>query len=181
MDIDWTKDVEGEFGDTRRRLYPLKNDLGDVVAVDDLTRVWRLDSPDCPRVRNVAPKPVRHEVWVNLYRDGSARTAGRTEKDAIHVNAQMYGHMQDDGCIDRRRIVWHSDGSPVLDEDQQKIVLLLSSKTVEVESLKQERDELKAECEQWKEKAEKALDLLTRVNDEREQLVDEILRSLRWI
>lgn len=162
MAIDWTKPVEGEFGDTRRRLYPLMDALGDVIAVDDLSRVWRLDSPDCPRLRNVAPKPVRHEAWINLYADGQACAWGLLEDATTAARADR---------VECLRIVWHSDGSPVAEDctghgipfeaygrqaDEEGWEDQLRNSAALVSVLQEELDALKAECERLRLELEKS-------------------------
>lgn len=104
-------------------------------------------------LRNVAPKPVRHEAVVALCENGVLLT--------VHgdVNEAMYNHLGEK-VVEYRRIVWNSDGSPVEGEITLEKALV---------SYRHEYDALKAERDEWKPKAEEALRLLVETNTRREQ------------
>lgn len=113
--IDWTKPVETDEDNPRpvrvlctdgpNRSYPVQVICGNMAQSTGYSHDGR-SSYGLERhvpLRNVAPKPVRYEGWVVLYNDGSI-CASKRENATDFV---------DNDRVETRRIVWHSDGSPV--------------------------------------------------------------------
>ena len=65
------------------------------------------DTQRVMRLRNVPAKPVLLEAWISLYSDGRSPSKFFKTKEACE-NATLKT-----GRAECRRIVWHSDGSPV--------------------------------------------------------------------
>ena len=151
--IDWTKplettedpprpvrvlaiDIQDAYKDHPVAAYfPMVDNRGGYVAW------YRLDGTSGGsgiRLRNVAPKPVRHEAWVNLYVDGVVG-AHRYKEMADKHATNGYGEIDPDR-VECRRIVWHSDGSPADDTVSRE----------EYDRVCAEQDTLKSECEQEK-------------------------------
>ena len=122
MAIDWTKPVETDE-ETPRQVKVLFDRDGrpDAARIDDNASSPNLNLFALQHVgstvhatrgmysiplRNVAPKPVRLEAFANLYPNGVV-TLHFSEDDA-----ELCNH---NGTAETRRIVWHSDGSPVDD------------------------------------------------------------------
>ena len=146
------------------------------------------------RLRNVAPKPVRHEAWINLYSDRNIKgTVQNTEREADDIARE--------GRVECRRIVWNSDGSPVDDDPRGDVVDVEVLEKVEADrdrwkskaedlsiklaTITQNRDQCTfrseksdacaaywiEQCKLWKAKANEALALLTQRNDAYEVLL----------
>gem|GEM_PF-5667618 len=138
--IDWTKPLRTTHIPPRP-VHVLRNIEGDAVAFqiegsgllfcccDDEGWVYEPVKGEVFRLRNVAPKPVRQEAWVNLYGNGIATLqSSRTNADKVADHQER---------VECRHIVWNSDGSPVESDD-------LTEAEVELEIAKAERDMWKA-------------------------------------
>jgi hypothetical protein len=147
--IDWTKPVETVetpprpvrvlASDFKSNGFPYMCavDYGDHEA-HALFSAEGWDTQRVMRLRNVAPKPVVHEAWIALWGDGECSPA------YVSYDACLRAHANTDRP-EIRRIVWSSDGSPVDQEHHDSL----------------EWDELLAERDQWKAKAEEMTAVVT--------------------
>ncbi len=115
-DIDWSKEIETDE-DNPRPVRVLATDGPSpghpvVVICADAVRSFSLEGKPWSggniRLRNVKPKPVLHERWVNLYDGGWMKS--HTTKQGADKAASVTR-------VECRRIAWMSDGSPVPGDD----------------------------------------------------------------
>lgn len=146
MTIDWTKPVE-TTEDPPRPVRVLADDAHGawpiVGMIDGLIvriTVEGKSSNGCFCIRNVAPKPVLREIWVNCYDP-------RHFEPGVHPTKELADHYSRTGreaCI---RLAWNSDGSPVESELLPEYMAMMTQDreacAATAEALQAEVDDLK--------------------------------------
>lgn len=125
MTLDWTKPIESDEAEPRP-VRVLASDFKSkgfpyMCAVDygdheeyALFSAEGLDTLCVMRLRNIKPKPVLREAWLNLYSDPKIHPTMQTTKRGADDVAR-------EGRVECRRIAWMSDGSPVDQEHHDSL------------------------------------------------------------
>jgi hypothetical protein len=125
MTHDWTKPLETDEAEPKpvrvlasdfkghRCPYMCAIDCGDFETYSLFdANGWSNDHS--VRLRNIKPKPVLREAWLNLYSDPKIHPTMQTTKRGADDVAR-------EGRVECRRIAWMSDGSPVDQEHHDSL------------------------------------------------------------
>lgn len=127
-------------------------------------------TPEGHGLRNVAPKPVRHEAWVNLYASGVSGSHS-TRKASDELSSKGWHPF-----VECRHIVWNSDGSPVSGADAGPEYWM--NRFTEMTA---DRDAWERQCQEWAATATKQVEEIDRLKAELAQEKRNVLTLVKTV
>ncbi|RAU21062.1 hypothetical protein CU669_15000 [Paramagnetospirillum kuznetsovii] len=126
MTIDFTNPVETTETPPRpvMVLYALGNDTPYGFVVYNVTKTatdefWLMTDENRPDIRNVPAKPVLIEGWSNVMSFGERHGSLPFSMGRVYPTRELAAaYLDDDDCyVTTIKVAWHSDGSPVEEDD----------------------------------------------------------------